>query len=185
MISVAKRCRPGCRRNRSRRARSACRATAPRRRACCAGSPSRRPSARRRRARSSATSRDSEVRASCMVSTTPWISSRGLSVARIWSIDLLELRNAFQREELTLHRHQHGMCGRHGVERQNVERRRAIDQHVAERPVAGATTLVSDERRHRIAQLEGPSLIAAELALRYRQDRCSRAPRKGPAPPSA
>ena len=91
-----------------------------------------------------------------MVSTTPWISSAGLSVARIWSIDLLELRNAFQREELALHRHQHGIRRRHRVERQQVERRRAVDQDVVEALVGRAcarwrATSADD----RVAQPEG------------------------------
>ncbi|MCY1295774.1 hypothetical protein D9M70_451310 [compost metagenome] len=41
-----------------------------------------------------------------------------------------QLAETFQREELALQRHQHGMrCG-HGIHRQEIERRRAIDEHI-------------------------------------------------------
>ena len=41
-----------------------------------------------------------------------------------------QLAKALQRKELTLQRHEHGMCGRHGIHRQKIERRRAVDENI-------------------------------------------------------
>ena len=69
------------------------------------------------------------LRRSYMVSTTPWIVELGLSVAHL--LDRVEkLGQSLQREELALQRHQHGVGGGERVDRQKIERRRAIDEHI-------------------------------------------------------
>ena len=76
---------------------------------------------------------DRLLRGSNMVSTTPWMVSLGLS-GRAHLLDRLEkLAEALQREELALQRHQHRVGRRHRVDGQEVQRRRAIDQHIGER----------------------------------------------------
>ena len=76
------------------------------------------------------TSLESEVRASCMVSTTPSILRRGLSVADL--VDgFLQLRYALQREELALHRHQYRIGRRKCIQRKQIKRWRAVDQNIA------------------------------------------------------
>ena len=45
---------------------------------------------------------------------------------------LQELAQALQGEEFALERHQDRIGRRHGVDRQQVERGRAIDQHIGE-----------------------------------------------------
>ena len=46
---------------------------------------------------------------------------------------LEQLAQALEREELALQRHQHGVRGRHRVDGEEVQRRRAVDQDVGER----------------------------------------------------
>ncbi len=65
-----------------------------------------------------------------MVSTMPWIDSVGLSVERTCSHRLQQLRQTFEREELALQRHQDRVRRRHRIDGEQVERGRAVDQHV-------------------------------------------------------
>ncbi len=52
-----------------------------------------------------------------MVSTTPWISRSGLSAVRTRSIGAQKLRETFEREELALQRHEHGVGRDHRIDR--------------------------------------------------------------------
>ena len=62
----------------------------------------------------------------------PWISSVGLRFDAHQLDGLEQLAQAFQREELALQRHHHRIGGGHGIDGEQVERRRAIDQHIGE-----------------------------------------------------
>ena len=87
-----------------------------------------------------------------MVSTMPWIDRFGLSVGADLLDGLQQLRQAFEREELALQRHQDRIRRRHRIDGQQVERRRTVDQHVGV-VVSGVALVV--ESRERIAQPEG------------------------------
>ena len=115
------------------------------------------------------------LRASYMVSTMPWIDELGIE-RRLHLLDgLQQLRQAFEREELALQRHQDRVRRRHRVDGEQVERRRTIDQHIGE--VAGAGELAGVERRERVAQPEGAVARLADFELeageieRRRRDR--------------
>ena len=73
-----------------------------------------------------------------------------------------QLRKSFQGEELALQRHQDGVGGRHRVDGQEIERRRAIHQHIGE---GGGVALPGIERAERIAQPEGAVARLADLEL--------------------
>ena len=62
-----------------------------------------------------------------------------------------QLRNAFQREELALHRHQHRVRRHHRIQREQIERRRTVDQKIAVRHLGRASRAArrSAPRRHR------------------------------------
>ena len=77
---------------------------------------------------------------------------------------LQKLRQAFEREELALQRHEDGVRRRHRVDGEQVERRRTVDQHVAE--VADAGELAGVQRRDRGAQTERTVARLAELELK-------------------
>ena len=70
-----------------------------------------------------------------------------------------QLGQALQREELALQRHQHRVGRGHGVDGQQVERRRAVDQHIVvaavRRPRSGGQRVAQAERAaRRLAQLQ-------------------------------
>ena len=71
--------------------------------------------------------------------------------ARPHEVDgFLELGNPFEREELALHGNQRRIGRRQRVQRQNAERRRAIDENVAE-PLVRRAGRCSDARNELIA----------------------------------
>ncbi len=96
----------------------------------------------------------------------PWMLSVGLRVVAHLLDGLEELRQSLQREELALQRHQDRIGGRHCVDREQVQRRRAIDQHVAEGDLVRRRRA---QRRQRIAQTEGAVARLADLELEARQ----------------
>ena len=81
----------------------------------------------------------------------PWIDRLGLSVRAHLLHRLQQLRQAFEREELALQRHQDRIRRRHRVDGEKIERRRTIDQHIG---VIGVRRDVGVQRRDRIAQPE-------------------------------
>ena len=85
--------------------------------------------ARPRQARtSSATCCESLLRRSNMVSATPRICSSGIE-GQADALDRLEkLAEPLEREELALQRHEQVPRGHQGIDRQQAERRRAVDQ---------------------------------------------------------
>ena len=86
----------------------------------------------------------------------------GLSVSLHLLDRLDQLRQAFQREELALQRHQDRIGGRHGIDGEQIERRRAIDQHIGE---GGGVRPPGIERRERVAQTERAVARLADLQL--------------------
>ena len=93
----------------------------------------------------------------------PWMVSPGLSVVLHLLDGLEQLRQAFEREELALQRHQDRMRRRHRVDGDEVERGRAVDQHVG---VVGAAASAAVERGERVAQPEGAVALAARSRAR-------------------
>ena len=71
---------------------------------------------------------DRLLRMSNMVSTTPSIRSAGLADCRTSRMVSIKLRQAFEREEFRLQRHQDGIRRHHRIHRQKVQRGRAIHQ---------------------------------------------------------
>ena len=92
----------------------------------------------------------------------PWIDRFGLSVAPDLLDGLQQLRQTFEREELALQRHQDRVRRRHRVHREQIERRRAVDQHIG---VVVLRRRVSVQRRDRVAQPESAAGRGAELEL--------------------
>ena len=83
---------------------------------------------------------------------------------RLHLLDGLEqLRQTFEREELALQRHQDRVRRRHRVDGEQIERRRAIDQHVAVVGVRRRRCVFS--ARERVAQPEGAVARLADLEL--------------------
>ncbi len=79
-------------------------------------------------------------------------------------VDSLEqLRQTFEREELTLQRHQDGVRRGHRVDGQQIERRRTVDQHVC---VGQAALAAFVEMHERIAQPIGPIARLADFELK-------------------
>ncbi len=92
----------------------------------------------------------------------PWIDRFGLSVVLHLLDRLQQLRQAFEREELALQRHQDRIrCG-HRIDREQIERRRAVDQHIG---VVAIVSGIAVQRGDRIAQTEGAAGGGAELKL--------------------
>ena len=60
----------------------------------------------------------------------PWIDRFGLSVGAHLLHGLQQLRQAFEREELALQRHQDRIRRGHRIDGEKIERRRTIDQHI-------------------------------------------------------
>jgi hypothetical protein len=89
---------------------------------------------------------------------------------------LQQLRQAFEREELALQRNENRVRGRHRIDGEQVERRRTVDQHVAE--VADAGELAGVQRRDRGAQTERAVARLAELELEAGQIHGRRRDRK-------
>ena len=75
---------------------------------------------------------------------------------------LQKLRQALEREELALQRHQDRIGGRHRVDGEQIERGRTIDQHIA---VVGLRRDVVIQRGDRIAQTEGAARRRPEFEL--------------------
>ena len=88
--------------------------------------------------------------------------SCGLSVDFTLVTVLQQLRQTFEREELTLQRHQDRVRRRHGVDGEKVERRRAVDQHVAEIVALGDA---APQRLERAAQPESTVARLADFEL--------------------
>ena len=70
------------------------------------------------------------VRSSYIVSSTPSMSSAGLSARAHAAHRADEIGEAFEREVLAVQRNQHGVGGDERVEREQPERRRAVDEDV-------------------------------------------------------
>ena len=122
-----------------------------------------------------------------MVSTMPWIVRSGLIDCRDLLDRLQQLAQAFEREELALQRHQHGIGRRHRIQRQQVERRRAVDQHIAVaggavwRPPARHCAGVSTRSGAEAISISTPSRSSVEGTMRQaghrrRHRRLPRAP---------
>ena len=86
-----------------------------------------------------------------------------------------ELRQTFEREELALQRHQDRVGGGHRVDRQKIERRRAIDQHIGE---VCEVRLAAIERRDGVAQAEGAVARLADLEFEAGKIECRRRDRQ-------
>ena len=101
----------------------------------------------------------SVMRRSTMVRTTPAMCNLGLSAFLTLSTVLTQRADALERQELGLQRHQHGIDGDQRVQRDQAERRRAVDQDrvparariVASAPSASARRC---SRRSMIDQLD-------------------------------
>src|SRR5277367_645225 len=76
---------------------------------------------------------------------------------------LEELRQTLEREELALQRYEDGMRRGHGVHGQEIERRRAVDQHVAEVCLIRRRRL---QRRKCVAKPEGAVARLADFKLK-------------------
>ena len=157
-------------------ARSAGRGSAPRTAGRCAGSPCRRRDRPRCRRTSAATSADRFVRPSYIVRTTPLMDELGVEVIANEIERGEQLGQSFQGVVLALQRDEHRIGGGQGVDGQQSERRRAVDEHVV---VVGP--LISDEqpRQPSLAALDGSELhLGAGERDRRRARR--RDPRSGP-----
>ena len=86
----------------------------------------------------------------------------GLSCWRTCLDGLQQLRQSFEREELALQRHENGVRRRHRVDGQQIERRRTVDQHVAEITRARRRRV---QGRERAAQAEGAVARLRDLKL--------------------
>ena len=75
------------------------------------------------------------------------------------------LAQTLEREELALQRHEHRVARRHGVDGEEVERRRAVDEDIA----VGGLARLHRQRRHRLAQPEIPVRRAGDLQLDAKQ----------------
>ncbi len=74
-----------------------------------------------------------------------------------------QLGQAFEREELALQRHDHGVCRGERIDRQQVERWRAVDKHVGDR--LGTILVGGEERLERLAELVRPVAVAGDFQL--------------------
>ncbi len=81
-----------------------------------------------------------------------------------------QLRQAFQGEEFALQRHQNSVSGGHGVDRQQIQRGRAVDQHIGE---AVLVRLLA-EGNQGLAQAERAARGMAQFQLDPRQVRVGR-----------
>ena len=100
-----------------------------------------------------------------MVSTTPWISSTGFNLRFTRSMVLVSCDKSFERIELALQRDQHAVRRHHRVERQQGQRRRAVDENkVIRQRLLG----------QRVAQPVFPALQVDELDLGAGQVRAGR-----------
>ena len=90
----------------------------------------------------------------------PWMISgiEGFDVRH----GLKQLRQTFEREEFTLQRNKDRVRSRHGVDGEEVERRRAIDQHIAE--IADPRSC-GPQRLERVSQAKRPVAGLADLQL--------------------
>ena len=89
----------------------------------------------------------------------PWIDEIGIERGFHALDRLQQLRQSFEREELALQRHQNRIRRRHGIDCEQVERRRTIDQHIGD--VAGARR--SAQRRQRFPQSKRAIALLADF----------------------
>ena len=92
-----------------------------------------------------------------MVSTTPSTSSDGIQVLADALDGVQQLADAFQREVLGLHGDEYRVGGDQGVEREQVQRRRAVQD---DEPIAGADASSAWRRRNS----RGSSATSSRLA---------------------
>ena len=76
-----------------------------------------------------------------------------------------QLAKAFQRKELTLQGHQNRIGRRHGVDGQEIQRRRAINQYIG----IAIRARIGAQGRESIAQLEGATSDLSQFHLNARQ----------------
>ena len=81
---------------------------------------------------------------------------------------LQKLRQAFKREELALQRHQNGIGGRHRIDREQIERRRTIDQDVGEIVIARSAV----ECAQCIAKTKGAVALLADFQFETGKVEC-------------
>ena len=108
--------------------------------------------------------------------------SSGLSVGLHLLDGLEQLRQAFEREELALQRHQDRVRRRHRVDGEQIERRRTVDQHVGE---VGRARLPALQRRRARCAAGRRGRAPGRSRARGRRDRASRARSTAAAPRSA
>ena len=96
----------------------------------------------------------------------PWIVRLGIE-RRAHLLDRLQqLRQTFEREELALQRDEDRIRRGHRVDRDEIERRRTIDQHIGVGLLGGIAAVQHGER---IAQAKRAIALGAELELEARQ----------------
>ena len=138
----------------------ACRGSAPRTAARCAARSRRRPCRRRTSSTSSRTWFATLSRPSNIVNSTPSIVRCGLYAALTFSIVDGQRRQPLEREVLGLHRHDHAVGGDQRVERQQAERRRAVDHDVvvvARRPARARRRGTARGGRAEISSISAPT----------------------------
>ncbi len=91
-----------------------------------------------------------------MVSTTPWISSDGLSVARIWSIDSLSCEMPSSAKNSHCTGTSTALAAESALSVRRLSEGRAVDQQVVEALIVGEPALARGKRRHGVAQPERP-----------------------------
>ena len=96
----------------------------------------------------------------------PWIDRFGIERGAHLLHRLQQLRQAFEREELALQRHQDRVRCRHRVDGEKIERRRTVDQHIG---VVGIRGGVGVQRRDRIAQPERAVARRAQFKFETRE----------------
>ena len=103
------------------------------------------------------------LRASNMVSTMPWMVRSGIERGAHLLDGLQQLRQTFEREELALQRHQdRSAAAAIALTVTQVERRRAVDQHIGVLRRSSAPLLSVVER---IAQPERAVALMRDLEL--------------------
>ena len=96
----------------------------------------------------------------------PWMVRSGIERGAHLLDGLQQLRQAFEREELALQRHQDRVRRRHRIDGDEIERGRAVDQHVG---VLDCRRRDAVERGERVAQPEGAVALVRDLELEARE----------------